>query len=215
MRRCTSLFAAHYEGVTAEGFTEDLAEKDWVVLLRDGAGRVRGFTTFALYESAAPGRPRERRVLGRHDRGSRLPGHDAAAAGVDPLPCWSSPRAWHGPCTGCSSRRATRRTVSSRSSEVDVPTQRPRDAGREQSVLDALASERFGERYDPATGIVRLLRPTPLRAGVADLTERRLRDPHVAFFEDRNPGHAAGDELACLARLHPDNFTAAGRRVRR
>jgi hypothetical protein len=42
-----------------------------------------------------------------------------------------------------------------------------------------------------------------------------LRDPHVAFFAEHNPGHANGDELVCLTQIHPDNFTAAGHRMMR
>jgi hypothetical protein len=60
---------------------------------------------------------------------------------------------------------------------------------------------------------VRLQHATPLRAGVADIDTRRLHDPHVAFFAAANPGHTAGDELVCLARLVPENLTSAGRRM--
>ena len=48
---------------------------------------------------------------------------------------------------------------------------------------------------------------------VADVTPERLRDPHVAFFVRRNPGHARGDELCCLAPLTRANFTPAAYRV--
>jgi hypothetical protein len=52
-----------------------------------------------------------------------------------------------------------------------------------------------------------------LRPGVADLTPQRLRDPHVRFFVERNPGHAGGDELCCLAPITRENFTPAAYRV--
>jgi hypothetical protein len=48
---------------------------------------------------------------------------------------------------------------------------------------------------------------------VADLTPQRLVDPHVRFFVERNPEHAMGDELCCIAPLTGDNFTKAARRV--
>jgi hypothetical protein len=41
----------------------------------------------------------------------------------------------------------------------------------------------------------------------------RLRNRHVAFFAQRNPGHRDGDELVCLTRLQDDNLTASGRRI--
>jgi len=35
----------------------------------------------------------------------------------------------------------------------------------------------------------------------------------VRFFVERNPGHACGDELCCLAPLTRANFTPAAHRV--
>jgi hypothetical protein len=35
----------------------------------------------------------------------------------------------------------------------------------------------------------------------------------VSHFLRCNPGHARGDELACLAEIATDNLTAAGRRI--
>src|SRR5690349_23459155 len=42
---------------------------------------------------------------------------------------------------------------------------------------------------------------------------QRLKDPHVSFFINANPGHVGGDELACLAELSRANLTPAGRRM--
>ena len=45
------------------------------------------------------------------------------------------------------------------------------------------------------------------------MTAERLRDPQVAFFARMNPGHARGDELACLTELSRANLTRAGQRM--
>jgi hypothetical protein len=82
-----------------------------------------------------------------------------------------------------------------------------------QHILDALGRAKFGDRYDAASGIVRLPRPMPLRDGIADVTGQRLRDPMVAFFAGRNPGHGNGDELACVTELTRSNLTRAGERM--
>jgi hypothetical protein len=50
-------------------------------------------------------------------------------------------------------------------------------------------------------------------AGLRGIPERRLRDEHVAFFAQRNPGHENGDELVCLTELEYENLTAAGKRM--
>ena len=85
------------------------------------------------------------------------------------------------------------------------------DLDVEAAPIAAIAGARYGRRFDGR--VVRLAHPTPLRAGVADLTAHRLRDPHVAFFASANPGHGAGDELACLTHVHPGNLTEAGLRT--
>ena len=52
-----------------------------------------------------------------------------------------------------------------------------------------------------------------LRAGLADITPERMADRDVRYFQERNPGHARGDELCCLAPLTRANFTRAAYRV--
>jgi hypothetical protein len=83
----------------------------------------------------------------------------------------------------------------------------------EQRLLDAIARDRFGSNYDAPSGVVRFARPQRLRGHLCGIPPERLSDPHVAFFAQRNPGHAAGDELACLCELSTENLTRAGRRM--
>jgi hypothetical protein len=82
-----------------------------------------------------------------------------------------------------------------------------------RTILDALGRRKFGDEYRAETGIVRFHSATPLRQGIADVTEERLRDPLVAFFDRVNPGHINGDELACLTEISRSNLTRAGERM--
>jgi hypothetical protein len=79
-----------------------------------------------------------------------------------------------------------------------------------QRRLDALALTKFPDEYDPRTGIVRPREASPVLPGVADVTEQRRRNPHVAFLVSRNPGYARGEEMACLAEMSHDNLTRVG-----
>ncbi len=81
------------------------------------------------------------------------------------------------------------------------------------ALLSHLAKSKFNEQYVAEQGVVRLRNPTPLRPGVADAPTDRNHNPDIRFFLERNPGHRAGDELACLAELSRDNLTAAGQRM--
>lgn len=83
-----------------------------------------------------------------------------------------------------------------------------------QAVIDALGRHKFPANYCSTSGIVRANSSQyRLRNDVAELTAERLRDPYVLFFAERNPQHAAGDELCCIAPLTRTNFTAAAHRV--
>src|SRR5262249_34294789 len=83
-----------------------------------------------------------------------------------------------------------------------------------KAALDALGRLRYPRQFDPASGIVRA---TPLqyrlRPDLGEVTPERLRDPHVADFQTRNPAHSRGAELCCLAPLTRANFTRAAYRV--
>jgi hypothetical protein len=83
----------------------------------------------------------------------------------------------------------------------------------DQRLLNHLASEQFGNQFEERSGIVRFVHPQRLADGLQAIPCGRKRDPHIAYFLARNPGHAAGDELVCLTELSPENLTAAGRRM--
>ena len=90
------------------------------------------------------------------------------------------------------------------------------DADGDKALVDALAVERFGSRYDREHGIVRFERPQVLVPELLEVPSGRTIDEHVAFFLERNPGYTRGDELVCLTRVgDDDNLTGAGRRIAR
>jgi hypothetical protein len=74
------------------------------------------------------------------------------------------------------------------------------------ALLDAIALERFGSRYDPEAGVVRFPRPQVLAPDLLDVSKGRTEDAHVRFFLARNPGYVRGDRLVCLTRIHDDNL---------
>ena len=208
------LLGAYFDGVSAPRFNEDLDEKDWVILLRERAsGSLAGFTTLMRFTCEAE------------------PGVVALFSGdtIVRREAWNElllPRAWASLAFGvastelsaevywfliCSGYRTYRflpvffRHFYPR---FDTPT-----PPRERGVYDRLAAAKFGSRYDPEAGVVVPEWPAPLRGGCDDAAARS--DPHVSFFLASNPGHREGHELVCLARLSPDNLTAAGRRMSR
>ncbi len=209
-----ALLEDQFRDVTPSTFDADLDEKDAAVLLADADGRLAGFSTLLRIETAhADGRP-----VTAFFSGDTVVRPDARGAAL-------LPRLWSQHVFAEAARHRERDTVwfllssgyrTYRFLPTFFRTFAPAHDGRagaaDRALLAALASARYGDRYEPTTGVVRLAHPTPLRDGADDLA-RRLGDPHVAFFARANPGWARGDELACLTRIHPDNLTEAGRRM--
>lgn len=83
----------------------------------------------------------------------------------------------------------------------------------ERRVLDRLASKRYGDEYDPESGVIRLKHSCPLRPGVADIGDQELRDPRIAFFQKCNPDWGKGDELACLTEIAHENVSRVALRI--
>jgi hypothetical protein len=209
-----TLLTAHFLGVERRTFDRDLAEKNWVLLLTDGA-RLVGFTTLLAYDVEYDARKIS--VVCSGDTIVARDGWHAAAL----------PRSWIA---------AVRRI---RETELDgerlywllltsgIRTYRllpgfwrdfhPRhDAPMPEPVrklLAALAADRFGTAYRPDTGTVVFSAPQILREHLREISPGRIADPHVAFFLRRNPGWCRGDELACLVEIAFDNLTPAGRRM--
>jgi hypothetical protein len=214
-----ALLQAYFTGTERLRFENDLQEKDSVFLLRDASdGRIRGFSTLMRLRASIGGRAivaffSGDTIVDRDYWGetalSRLWGQTVFAQADRIL---SSDREttiyWYLICSGYKTWRFL--PVFFREYYPHPANATPSGV---QRILDTLGSAKFGDQYLPGSGIVRFRDATPLRGGVANLTDERLRNPDVAFFARMNPGHADGDELACLAELSRANLTRAAQRM--
>lgn len=209
-----ALLSSHFTGVDDATFYADLAEKNAVILLEDLAGGLRGFSTLAVYPSQAVGRPvmvvySGDTIVERAWWGSPVLAR-AWIRSVRRLVPASAEVYWLLLTSGFRTYRFL--PVFFRAFHPSVDRETPT---AERALLDAIAGERFGARYDAATGLVRLSRPQVLADQLLEVPDGRGVDPHVRYFLERNPGFVDGDELACLTRIHDENLTAAGRRMAR
>ena len=211
-----ALLRTYFDGTTRARFESDLREKESVILLRDErSGRVQGFSTFTRM---TPGGPvvaffsgdtivdREfwgETVLARIWGETVFAEAERIAASAPDTSVY-----WFLISSGYKTWRFLPLFFRQFYPNIDAPT-----PPHIRCLLDTLGRQRFGDEYLPDGGIVRFREPTPLRRGVAELTDARLRDPRIAFFARMNPGHAGGDELACIAELSRANLTRAGLRM--
>jgi hypothetical protein len=211
-----ALLRTYFDGTTRERFEADLRDKEAVILLRDEAsGQVQGFSTFTrmtprpdvvAFFSGDTIIDREfwgETVLTRI-WGATVFAEAERIAAADP----NKSVYWFLISSGYKTWRFLPLFFREFYPNMDVPT-----PAHVRQLLDTLGAQRFGDEYLVDRGIVRFRSPTPLRRGVADITEERLRDPRIAFFARMNPGHVRGDELACIAELSRANLTRAGVRM--
>jgi hypothetical protein len=207
------LLAQHFDGVTVGQFDRDLEEKHLAILLRRGS-RLVGFST----QLACTTRFQDERVNVIYSGDTivtpqawgttALPrawvaGVNALKAALPPGRCF-----WLLLTSGFRTYRFLPVFWREFFPRFDTPT--PPEI---QSLLGQVARERFGAQFNPDSGIVRFAHPQRLRPGLRVIPPGRELDSHTAFFLERNPAHAQGDELVCLAELCPENLTAAGRRM--
>lgn len=208
------ILTRYFDGVSRAQFRKDLDQKNWVILLERDDRTLAGFSTLLCY--------------GAEHEGERLTVIYSGDTIVDRAAWGSSalPRAWIQTVLGLERAEGAERLiwlliVSGFRTYRFLPVffreffpSFDRSASPGTGALVAkLARERFGSDYDAARGVVHFTNPQRLCPELAQIPQRRRSSPHVKFFERRNPGHAAGDELVCLAELSETNLTRAGRRM--
>lgn len=208
-----ALLTEHFDGVTRAQFERDLDEKNWVIRIRR-EHRLCGFSTLLVRLVEVDGA-----TVTAIYSGDTIVAQEA----------WNSPalaRAWiaavnylrsAAPEHRCywlllSSGFRTYRLLPVFWREFyprcDTPT-----PAHHQRLLTSLAREQYGVCYDVSSNIVRFPVPQKLRESLSVVPDGRRIDPHIAFFLARNPGHAQGDELACITEITEANLTPAGRRM--
>lgn len=209
------LFKNYFKGVTWDGFQIDLERKNWVLLLRDETSNaLKGFSTLMFSQQTYLGEQ-----IGVVYSGDTI---------VDPS-AWSStslPRSWIAAVTFvhrqyaanklywlliCSGFR-TYRFLPTFWQDF-YPRYNVETPPSITNLMASLAKEYYGNSYQEATGIVRFQHPQILREGLGEIPVGRQANPHVQFFQKKNPGYQQGDELVCLTEICYDNLTAAGRRM--
>lgn len=196
-----ALFRAGYEGTDRARFEHDLAEKQLVVLLHDrDDGTLRGFSTVLLQEIEGPTGPSTVFFSGDTVVDPAYWGQKQLQLAVARLLFTLKLRRPLRPLYWFLISKGYR-TYLMLANAFPVSCPRvDRDDVRLREMLNVLASERFGRQYDPITGVIRYdTAHEHVRRGLAPLTEETMRNPHVRFFAERNPGHEAGEELACVA----------------
>ena len=210
-----ALMTQYYAGMKRDVFEADLSEKRWVIELLEGdTGKIRGFSTQMILESAVGNWPIRALFSGGSIVNRSCWGQTVLAQAWGRLALTligenpAQKLFWFLISKGYKTYRYLPVFFREFYPRPDVAT-----PGWAVETIDALARRKYTGAYDAQAGIIRA-QPSGcrLRRGIADITPERLRDPHIRFFMERNPGHDRGDELCCIAPLTRENFTAAASR---
>lgn len=209
------LFQAHYHQADAAAFESDLLEKQHVILLRESAARLVGFSTIGVWTESFEGQPIQVMFSGDTIIHPANWGSTALATAWLRLAAEVKrnqpglPLYWFLIVKGYRTYRHLQvfaRTYYPHGRETTPPDL--------QALMDHLARQRFGVDYDPRRGLVHHAEPRDvLRNDLAQPAPKDEARPEVQFFFDRNPGHTQGDELVCLAEIAADNLTPFARRI--
>jgi len=211
-----ALMELYYEGVERATFDADLDEKDWVIqVIDEESNRLKGFSTQMLLKVEVSGRAVRAlfsgdTIVDSDARGERRLFQVSGWLVRSLMSTYpDSDLYWFLISKGYKTYRFLPLFFNEFYPRYDACT-----PDRFRAIIDALAGNKFPASYDRALGIVRACSCSyRLRPGIADITTDRLRDPHIRFFGERNPRHALGDELCCIAPLTLANFTPAAHRA--
>jgi hypothetical protein len=209
------LFAYYYGGVDREQFLADLFRKTHVILCRDGAGRIGGFSTIEVGEHTFAGRQ-----IGILFSGDTIIRHEYWARN-DLALSWirfasqvkvqrpDEPLFWFLIVKG----HRTYRYLSAFAQRY-YPSPQWATTPRAQALMESLATLRFGDCYLREEGLIRFSTPHGhLRTPWSAVPENARTRKEVAYFLERNPGYQRGDELVCLSEVSRENMKPMARRV--
>lgn len=76
-----------------------------------------------------------------------------------------------------------------------------------QKILDNFGENFYPKEYNKNTGIIEYKKiKDKLKDGIADITERKLKDKDIKFFQERNPQYFKGNDMVCITRLKKENL---------
>lgn len=202
--RMWDLFSTYYADVNRDGFERDLRGKDHVILLRcDRDKSLQGFSTITTFRRVVQGRV----VVGifsgdtivdkAYWRQTALQRAFLSYVMRVKLKNPHRPVYWFLISKGFRTYLLLAKNFPEYWPRYDKPTP-PWQA----AIIDDFARLRFAEAWKPDLGILHFDHPAGrLRQSIAPVDDAARALPEVRFFEQRNPHHAAGDELCCLGKI--------------
>lgn len=77
-----------------------------------------------------------------------------------------------------------------------------------KKIMDNFGKNFYPEEYNKKTGVIeyKKIKKDKLKEGVADITERHLKNKDIKFFQEKNPKYFMGNDMVCIAKLKKENL---------
>ena len=78
---------------------------------------------------------------------------------------------------------------------------------RFKNIIDLFGEIKYPDEYNKESGVIeyKVIKDS-LKKGVADITEKELKDKNVQFFLESNPNYEKGNDLVCITSLKIENL---------
>lgn len=202
------LYRLYYDASDFNLFIQDLNEKDYAILLRNSSGSICGFSTLKLIKFEFNDVQRLALFSGDtiihrdHWGTQKLSLSWCRLAGLIKSQHPDVPLYWFLIVKGYRTYRYLPLF-----SKLFYPTRRHETPPDIQSMMDYLATHKFGNAYIKEKGVIQFEQSHGhLSEKWADIPEHVTEHPDVQFFLEKNPGYSNGDELVCFTELTENNL---------
>lgn len=217
--RMLELMTDYYGDVNSEQFEQELNEKDSTLLLFDAANQIQGFTTIKFYHLDVLKIPV--RLVFSDD--SILPG--GFRSNLELFRAWI--KAVYSQVLDGDEILNQKKIDATNyfksywvllAEEYQIyrllpvyfkrfyPNFQERTPEFEQTVINHFCDYKYPERYNPATGVVKMKGMRDFQREVTVITQKYLNNLHFNFFLTQNPGSLQGDKLVCITELSLNNM---------
>ena len=183
------LYEFYYGGVNESLFLQDLIEKHWAILLRDSHKRIQGFTTLFIGDHKI-----QERIVRSIFSGDTIIHHNYWGDQILPQ-TWcrfagkikaqqpNTPLYWFLIVKGHRTYRYLRLF-----SKIFYPVNSEPTPAHFKSMMDQMGQERFGNHYDPETGLIKFKTTHGyLKKEWSGINRQALQKLDVKFFLEKNP----------------------------
>lgn len=203
------LFSLYYANVSEAQFEEDLRQKDRVFLLKDSKSlEIKGFSTIVALNTSVNGKPVRGFFSGDTVVDKEYWGQGTLGVAflkflfMQKLKKPMQPLYWFLISKGYKTYLLMANNFKTHYPRFEQNT--PSDM---QHIIDTFSHTLYDGYYEADTGIITFSKQQTktkdcLREDITPITDDlKASNDRIAFFAERNPGWAEGDELACIAKM--------------